>query len=461
MNLFKNYSDEYKNYLLSLPKEYFLTILENCFTEIFVADHEGRITYINPACVRHYGLSSEEMVGHLATEICQEKDLWEPYTYKDVVAYGKTLITENHYKVINQNLLSISVPVFDDSGNIEMMVSSTQDHFNKYDITYRVNTTSIENKLDDQETEIIGKSQSFEYCRDLLDASAATEANILLLGESGTGKSVLANYVHRKSKRKDKVFMAINCGAIPENLLESELFGYAPNAFTGASPKGKVGILEEADGGTLFLDEIGEMPLGMQEKILDVLENKRFIPVGSNDIRFTDVRIIAATNQDILKLVREKYFRSDLYYRLNTIKVTVPSLKDRKEDMMLLIRHFLNIFNKKYQRNVVLSNEVSYLMTIYDWPGNIRQLKNCIERMVILSKHQVVDPDLFHHYLKDEEDYSIDFDTKIPNYENVIEEAERKLIIWAYSNYKTSRRVAEIIEVSQTKANNLIRKYIK
>ena len=130
MNLFKNYSDEYKNYLLSLSKEYFLTILENCFTEIFVADHEGRITYINPACVRHYGLSSEEMVGHLATEICQEKDLWEPYTYKDVVAYGKTLITENRYKVINQNLLSISVPVFDDSGDIEMMVSSTQDHFN-------------------------------------------------------------------------------------------------------------------------------------------------------------------------------------------------------------------------------------------------------------------------------------------------------------------------------------------
>lgn len=461
MNILKNYSEEYKNYLMSLSKEYFLAILENCFTEIFVADDQGKITYINPACVRHYGLTSQEMVGRMATEICREKNLWEPYTYQDVMAYGKTLVTENRYKIINQNLLSISVPVFDEENKIEMMVSSTQDHFNKYDITYRANNQTIENKIEDQEKEIIGKSQSFQYCRNLLDDSAKTDANILLLGESGTGKSVLANYVHRKSKRKDKVFMSINCGAIPENLLESELFGYAPNAFTGASPKGKVGVLERVDGGTLFLDEIGEMPFGMQVKILDVLENKRFIPVGSNDIQFTDVRIIAATNQNILKLVREKYFRADLYYRLNTIKVTVPSLKDRKEDMMLLIRRFLHIFNKKYQKNSVLSNEVSYLMTIYDWPGNIRQLKNCIERMVILSKHQVVDSDLFHNYLKDEEDYSIDFDIKIPNYENAMEEAERKLIIWAYSNHKTSRKIAEVIGVSQTKANNLIRKYIK
>ncbi|MEG0377871.1 MAG: sigma 54-interacting transcriptional regulator, partial [Eubacterium sp.] len=215
---------------------------------------------------------------------------------------------------------------------------------------------------------------------------------------------------------------------------------------------------EKADGGTLFLDEIGELPLGMQVKILDVLENKRFIPVGSNEVHSVDVRIISGTNQNLLNLVKEKKFRADLYYRINTIKVTVPPLRDRKEDIILLVNHYLDYFNHEYDRHLIISDETLQQITVYDWPGNVRQLKNCIERLIILSENTIIDKEEFINYLADEEDYVINAQTI--SYTDLMNEAERKLILGAYAKYKTSRKIAEALSVSQTKANNMIRKYI-
>ncbi|WP_254456527.1 sigma-54 interaction domain-containing protein [Eubacterium callanderi] len=453
------YSPAYRQYLESLSKEFLLEVLENCFSEIFVVNDKGKLVYVNPACKRHYGMTSEAMTGKDTQELCLKYDLWEPYTYLNLIEEKKTIVTENLYKTINQNLLSISVPVFDRSGQFRMMVACVQDHFNKYDISYR-NSESIVSKNNTESDEVIGKSKAFLRCYHVLKRVSKTNANILLLGESGTGKSMLAKQVHAFSNRKDETFFSINCGAIPENLLESELFGYAPNAFTGASSKGKVGLIEKANGGTLFLDEIGELPLGMQVKILDVLENKRFIPVGSNEVHSVDVRIISGTNQNLLNLVQEKKFRADLYYRINTIKVTVPPLRERREDIILLVNHYLSIFNQEYDRRLIISDEALQQIMLYDWPGNVRQLRNCMERLVILSENTIIDKDEVIHYLADEEDYLINITSEDTSYAQMMEEAERRIILGAYAHYKTSRKIAEALSVSQTKANNMIRKYI-
>ncbi|WPK69213.1 Anaerobic nitric oxide reductase transcription regulator NorR [Eubacterium callanderi] len=453
------YSPAYRQYLESLSKEFLLEVLENCFSEIFVVDDKGQLIYVNPACKRHYGMTSEAMTGKDTQELCLKHDLWEPYTYLNLIEEKKTIVTENLYKTINQNLLSISVPVFDQAGQFRMMVACVQDHFNKYDISYR-NSESIVSKNNTESHEIIGKSKAFLHCYSVLKKVSKTNANILLLGESGTGKSILAKKVHVFSNRKDETFFSINCGAIPENLLESELFGYAPNAFTGASSKGKIGLIEKANGGTLFLDEIGELPLGMQVKILDVLENKRFIPVGSNEVRSVDVRIISGTNQNLLNLVQEKKFRADLYYRINTIKVTVPPLRERQEDIILLVNHYLSFFNREYDRRLIISDEALQQIMLYNWPGNVRQLRNCMERLVILSENTIIDKEEVIQYLADEEDYLINTASENISYTQMMEEAERRIILGAYANYKTSRKIAEALSVSQTKANNMIRKYI-
>ena len=210
--------------------------------------------------------------------------------------------------------------------------------------------------------------------------TARSNSTVLITGESGTGKEMFAKAIHYASPREDKPFITVNCGAIPENLLESELFGYEKGAFTGASEKGKEGKFELADGGTIFLDEIGDMPLHLQVKILHVLQNMRFDRVGGSKSIIVDVRVIAATNKDLEKLIEEGSFREDLYYRLSVIPLSIPPLRERKDDIKQLMYHFLkkynSFMNKKIER---FSPEVEEIYTNHDWPGNVRELENAVE----------------------------------------------------------------------------------
>ncbi len=234
--------------------------------------------------------------------------------------------------------------------------------------------------------ELITRSKKMYNLLEFVEMVANTSATVMIYGETGTGKELIAALLHRKSQRAEGPFVTIDCTSLPENLLESELFGHERGAFTGAVGL-KKGLFEVADGGTVFLDEIGELPLVLQAKVLRVLEAKSFRRVGSEKHLQTDVRIIAATNRDLKKSMEEERFRSDLYYRLNVVPIYLPPLRERREDIFPLIEYFVQFFNKKVGRNVSdVSNEALKLMIDYDWPGNIRELKNVVEHMVITSK---------------------------------------------------------------------------
>jgi DNA-binding NtrC family response regulator len=234
-------------------------------------------------------------------------------------------------------------------------------------------------------SEFIGVSPQIMKVFEMLEKVIPTRSNILILGDSGTGKGLIAEMVHCNSQRKDKPFISINCSAIPENLLESELFGYRKGAFTGAASD-KKGLITMADQGTLFLDEIGDMPPSLQAKVLKVIESGEVLPLGDTKSQFVDVRIIAATNKNLEEEVKEGRFREDLYYRLNVIEVKVPSLSERKEDIDVLTRHFMEKYSRENKKKVIgVTDEAMELLKNYTWPGNIRELRNIIERAVVLS----------------------------------------------------------------------------
>ena len=249
--------------------------------------------------------------------------------------------------------------------------------------------------------EIVGTSASMSRIFGTIEKIARYKTTVLLTGESGTGKELLARAIHRHSDRGDGPLVPVNCGAIPENLLESELFGHVKGAFTGAT-RDKLGLFAEADGGTIFLDEVGELPVSLQVKLLRVLEDEVVRPVGSNASRQVDVRVIAATSRDLDKRVKEGAFREDLYYRLNVMHITIPPLRERNEDVSALVEHFLDRFNQRFGRSVQgLAPEASDAMLAYGWPGNVRELENAIERAMILSDGDELPLDVFPPSVRD------------------------------------------------------------
>jgi two-component system, NtrC family, response regulator HydG len=256
-------------------------------------------------------------------------------------------------------------------------------------------TRNTKNSTALSEHPFIGNSQTVQNILDTIERVAATDANILILGENGTGKDLVAKIIHQQSLRKEKTFVPVDLGAIAETLFESELFGHAKGAFTDAK-EDRMGKLEEADGGTIFLDEVGNISLPMQAKLLTVLQNRTITKVGSNKTKAIDVRLICATNKAVYKMVTENNFRQDLLYRINTIEIQLPALRDRKEDIPLLADYFLHIYAKKYNRTVTeLSSAVIKQLQKHNWPGNVRELQHAMERAVILCQTDTLLPENF------------------------------------------------------------------
>jgi DNA-binding NtrC family response regulator len=305
--------------------------------------------------------------------------------------------------------------------------------------------------------QLVGASEPIQQVMEFVQKVADSDSTVMIQGESGTGKELVARMLHFNSLRKDRPLVPVNCGAIPENLLESELFGHEKGAFTGATHS-RMGRFELANGGTIFLDEIGEMSLSLQVKLLRVLQEREFERVGGNRTIHVDVRIVAATNQDLETLVEEKRFRKDLFYRLNVIPIVIPPLRERRSDIPLLIDHFLTRFNQSKRTEVSgVAPDALHLLTEYDWPGNIRELENMIERLVVLKKQGVlsigdlpekiirrsVSPELKEQFIRFSED-GINLSREVEQYEkHLIMEALRK------ANGVTSR-AAQLLHLNRT-----------
>lgn len=433
-----------------------LKILDHSSDEIFVLDGEKRILYVNQVCEKHYGLKPTEVIGKFNVELF-EKGYWKPSIVPEVYR-RKEPCYMRQVTNIGAELMTSAVPILNEKGEIDLVViTSTQVQTIKMMKAREEKDELKSTQVISTEAQIITNSGKIKGILEFCKKVAPTDSNILILGESGTGKSVLAQYIHKLSRRKDGAFLAINCAAIPEELLESELFGYAKGAFTGASKLGKEGLIEAANGGTLFLDEIGEMPLSVQAKLLQVIQEKQFIPVGSNKIKKVDIRIMAATNKNLADMVQDKAFREDLFYRLNVIDIHLPPLSARKEDIIPLIYNFLNKFNQKYNENKVISDECLNILIHYSWPGNIRQLENLMERLVIVSNSiiQLADlPDIINESVGQVTQLAL------PNsLDKALDETKRTLVRRSFQTNKSSRKVANDLGISQTKASNLIRKY--
>lgn len=295
---------------------------------------------------------------------------------------------------------------------------------------------------------IIGESPKMKEVLKIVERVANTNATILILGESGTGKEVIANAIHYNSHRRDKPYVKVNCGAIPENLIESELFGYEKGAFTGATTR-KIGKFEKARGGTILLDEVGELDLAMQVKLLRVLQEKEFERVGGNDVVKIDIRVIAATNKDLLKMVQEGNFREDLYYRLNVIPIQIPPLRDRKEDIPLLIEYFLERYGKDIGRkSMSISREAQEKLIAYQWNGNIRELENVVERMAILCQDNIIKVENLPREIVYSEIIEKEF--ILPQEGVCIEDLERSLILQALERAEYNQtRAAKLLGMSR------------
>ena len=366
-------------------------LLNYYYGNIFVVDGKGKIIYANASAAESVGSTIDDITG----KNCQEMET-EGYYDKSVAldAIRKKKRVLSVYKTrIGLNVVCSANPILDECGNVTRVVVFSQDEAlmreimndveeeRKKNISIQQTLSYIQEKMACQN--IVSASPEMERLFKMLLNVARTDTTVTIYGESGTGKEVLANFVHQNSMRSNKPFIPINCAAIPAELMEAEFFGYEKGSFTGANREGKAGLFEMADHGTIFLDELGEMPLSLQSKLLRVLESGEVKRIGSSKTIKTDVRIIAATNRNLTKMVDEKTFREDLYYRLNVIPVNIPPLRERPEDIEALSVHFLNEFNRKYGRSVEISDDVLNKFKKYSWPGNIRELKNEIERYVV------------------------------------------------------------------------------
>jgi transcriptional regulator with PAS, ATPase and Fis domain len=299
------------------------------------------------------------------------------------------------------------------------------------------------------------RSREMAHLNKLTEKIAATDATVLILGETGVGKEFFARFIHRASLRSDKTFFKLDCTTIPENLIESELFGYAAGAFSGASLKGKLGLCEMADQGTLFLDEIGELPLSMQVKLLRLLQDQEIIPVGSTRVKKVDVRIIAATNRNLEKEIEQGRFRKDLYYRMRVAVLSIPPLRERREDIMPLANYFLEKYTTKYRRERRFGPDIEAIFSGYRWPGNIREMENLIESLVVTCDQPVIEtPDLGSCMLIEGRDRRRNLfeclDIQDKSLKEIVRDLEREILQGALEIHGSMAKVAELLKIDRS-----------
>ncbi|KDR93859.1 PAS domain S-box-containing protein [Peptoclostridium litorale DSM 5388] len=375
-------------------------IIDSIHEAICVVDADGIVNIWNKNAERLYKMSSENIVGKSIL------DFFPDAAIAKVLKNRKEIENEYHSPRKDTHIVISALPIYI-NGEFIGVVSTDRDITEVRQLSQKLESANTKLSFLEDEVKrfsgsfgnIIGRSPKLIKKIEIARHVAKSDASIIITGESGTGKEVFARAIHEHSE-KNGLFVPVNCSAIPGELFESELFGYDPGAFTGANKKGKMGIFELANGGTVFLDEIGDMPMHMQAKLLRVLQEKEIMRVGGEKKINIDARIISATHKNLKRMVEEGKFREDLFYRLNVVEIDLPSLKDRKEDILLLVEHFLKELCKKNNRNVPeIEKNVLMLLQNYEWKGNIRELKNTVEHLIVLNREDVVDMDIVPRYI--------------------------------------------------------------
>lgn len=437
-------------------------ILESIDDGIVVFDNWGRILRINSTFELITNLSAQEILESNIEQLINRGCL--PAVILPEALYKKKSIHVIE-RISGRDYLFIASPIFNGDGDSNGLIIIIKDisYLNELVLNLQVaqqiaNTHCLEaTTLRDhaEKREVVAASFAMKKVVSLAQKVAKVNSNCLITGETGVGKEVIAERIHTCSNRKNGPFIKLNCGAIPEPLLESELFGYEAGAFSGAKREGKQGLIELADGGTLFLDEIGDLAMNLQVKMLRVLQEREVMRVGGTQPKKVDFRLIAATHKDLLKMIKEKSFREDLYYRLNVIPFFIPPLRERKEDILPLSILFLNKFNIKYGLSKKISPDVIQNLVAYDWPGNIRELENTIERLVVTSDGNLI----LESSMKNAGQPSAGNENEPKLMLNVVEETEKQLILKALEQCRTTREMAGILGISQSAVVKKMKKY--
>lgn len=433
---------------------------------IYITNAQGLTLEVNAAYEKITGIPAKKVLGRYIDDIVREGILSTSIT-KDVVATGREVVREQRVQS-GKHVVLRGVPIYK-GDQIDLVVTTVQDItvINQLQTELsrsRALATQYRERLTELEGSdtFVAESPEFRAAITLAQRVAKVGSTVLILGESGTGKEVLAREIHEKSPRHDQLFLKINCGAIPENLLEAELFGYEGGAFTGAKRGGHVGLFEEASNGTLFLDEIGDMPLHLQVKLLRVLQERTITRIGSTKAISVNTRVIAATNQNLEQMVKEKKFREDLYYRLNIVVFKSPPLRERKKDIPGLIHFFTSKLNEKYDLNKQLSPELVAAFMDYDWPGNVRELENMIERLLVTSSEDVISlenarlPWAIVGPSLSAQEVSMPFEEI--SLKEAFDRVERQLLQDAVKRFHTTYQIAEALQISQPSVSRKLKK---
>ncbi|MCD8350854.1 MAG: sigma 54-interacting transcriptional regulator [Planctomycetaceae bacterium] len=439
-------------------------ILDSIDNPVYVLNSAGDFIYVNDAFGRYTGNSKDYL---LRTNIYRIRHTFQPSIFEQVTTRRERVsIFQEITNATKERLRQLTVgrPVFDESGKIKyiIVVLSPLLHLDamlreaKTDTTYYAfNSETITSVASSP----IAESLAMRQLLSRADRAAGSDATCLITGETGAGKEVMAHYIHQRSTRNERHMLVINCSALPDSLLESELFGYEPGAFTGGLRQGKIGVVESVAGGTLFLDEINSLNPLAQSKLLRTLETHRIRRVGGDREIDVDFRLVAASNNPLEEMCRQGTFRKDLYYRLNLINLTIPPLRERKEDILPLAQAFLDEFCDKYNRQRVLSSRAYEFLYSHDWPGNARELRNLVERSVILS-----DPDDVSLNLKDylPDATKAEAHCQLPDtfsLRELQESVERGVMEGLSKQVKSTYELADILHINQSTVVRKLKKY--
>lgn len=431
------------------------SVLDALHDGVYITNAQGMTVAINAAYERITGIRCEDVVGFHMTDLVKAGYISKSVSLEVIRERRPCTLVQTIRD--NRKIVVSGMPMFDSQGELQYVVTNVRD------VTELLRAKHAEDQLEqihrmreaygvtivpDKQAEWLITSPRTAACFDLARRIATTDVKVLVQGETGTGKTLLARYIHRHSERADGPFLELNCTAFPEGLLEAELFGYSPGAFTGASQRGKKGLLEVAHGGTLFLDEIGDLPLSLQVKLLKVVEENRFLPIGSTEFRHTNLRLITATHQDLQQQVREGKFREDLYYRIGVVPLRLPPLRQRREEIIPLLRHYLKVFNQQHGLSRQWHPETLELLASHDWPGNIRELINLTERLVVTAVEDEIPP----HCLPADQLPLAPLEGTTPNgtLREQVAMLERQLIEAALAAHGSTRAAAAALGIDQS-----------
>jgi PAS domain S-box-containing protein len=451
-------------------------IMAASYDVIYVTDGKGDTLRVSAAALRLFGLTEAELVGRNVRDL-EREGVFRPSASARVLETGKPMTVVQDTKA-GRRLLVYSTPIRDEQNRLVRIINTSRDITELSQLQLQLEETHQRAARYLQEIEELRRcrgsdsssapdgpvfrSGKMAEVKSLAEQVAMVDSTVLLLGESGVGKEVLAKLIHRTSPRRERPMVAVNCGAIPPDLLESELFGYERGAFTGANREGKRGLFELASGGTVLLDEVAELPSALQVKLLRVLQQREITRVGGLKPVSLDIRILAATNRNLQEMVRAGRFREDLYYRLNVIPIQIPPLRERREEIATLVHHFLGRFNQQYGRQVGVTPATLEALERYDWPGNVRELENVVERMVVVGISGTVDVlDLPSAIRPPGPEWPAagDGPRELVPLQQAVEALEAQLILEAYERFGNTYKVAEVLGVNQSTVVRKLKKY--